>query len=267
MKEKLAQQRDARNNRAQVDRITEIADELLTRGLTGVFNMTYEALRASTLTWEYKGLTDGQIHGPFTAQQLAGWKAQGYFAGATAVMVRPVGENHLSDAQMGSSADGGTDSPGALASLRALGVNKPNMQAGAKDSIYDDDDIYDTKEVGGASSAPTVAPVPVEWVNSDTVDFGEYVNLDQAQQQMQQQVEQRKRQAMASKATTATERREIPVSRAGVERKKVSFGADEQLGDSADEDEDVEGLSYRRKGKSAGRRTKDQPDSDDDDNE
>ena len=71
---------EARAQRAVVDQITDLVDELLSYGLTGVYEMTYEALEASAVRWEYRG-QDGAIHGPYTSQEIAGWKAAGYFTG------------------------------------------------------------------------------------------------------------------------------------------------------------------------------------------
>ena len=71
---------EARAQRAVVDQITDLVDELLSYGLTGVYEMTYEALEASAVRWEYRG-PDGAIHGPYTSQEIAGWKAAGYFTG------------------------------------------------------------------------------------------------------------------------------------------------------------------------------------------
>lgn len=79
----------SKRNRPAMDRITEIADELISNGLSGIYGMTYEAISASTVMWEYKGL-DGNIYGPYTSQQLADWKNQGYFTGDSAVQVRKV---------------------------------------------------------------------------------------------------------------------------------------------------------------------------------
>jgi len=40
--------------------------------------------------WEYKGNQDGQIHGPYTSEQMKGWIQAGYFVGEQAVQVRTV---------------------------------------------------------------------------------------------------------------------------------------------------------------------------------
>lgn len=242
-KEKLQQQRDARAQQASINRVTELADELVTRGLTGLYSMPYEAIKASTLMWEYKGLLDGNIYGPYTAQQLAGWKAQGFFAGPTAVLVRPVGENHLSDSQpMGNT---GGD-PAAAAALKVLS---------AKTSVLDNDSIYDD-DIAPAVSSTTLPPTPeVQWMNSDEVNFGEYINLDAAQESM--------RQPQRKQARTSVHTFDPNSPAAGGKPLGKSLLDGESDEDEEDEaDVEAEGMSYR-KAKSGSRMTKDMPDSDD----
>jgi hypothetical protein len=257
-REKLQQQRDARVHQAAINRVSEVADELVTRGLTGVYAMNYEALRASTLTWEYKGM-DGQIYGPFTAQQLAGWKAQGFFAGPTAVQVRPVGENHASDSQPVGDSKIHAD-PAAAAALRAFGA----AGAADNDSIYDDD-------VPVAAPARPAMVQPEEWRSSDEVNFGEYVNLDQAQESMRQPQRKQARPASASTTTTTTSahsriERALGGGSAGGSATVAPRGAEGSDGEDSQPEAEAEGFGYR-KAKSSGRKTKDLPDSDDDDDD
>jgi hypothetical protein len=270
-REKLQQQRDARALQANISKLTELADELLSRGLTGVYSMTYEALLASTLMWEYRGITDGQIHGPFTAQQLSGWKAQGFFTGPTAVQVRAVGENHTSDMQGAAATSaqnvtqrGVAADPAAAAALRAFGARAvPDT-----DSIYDDD-IPSTTSKGAAQpptsvqtpSAPSIPPLWADWISSDDVSFGEYVNLDQARE-VQRQPQQRKQ----ARTTVHTyDRDSAPAARgSGLGSGERARTGREEGSDNDDDDveEEAEGMRYRRN-KASSRRTKDQPDSDD----
>ena len=77
-------------NRLALEEFSDLADELLSRGLSGVYDMTYEAIENSAVRWEYRGL-DGVVQGPFPPQTIAAWKAQGYFSGSSAVMMRKVG--------------------------------------------------------------------------------------------------------------------------------------------------------------------------------
>ena len=241
--QKILDQKAAKERRARVDRVTELSDELLTRGLTGVYSMSYESLRASTQTWEYQG-QDGQLYGPYTAQQLAGWKAQGVF---NSTWVRPVGENHAADNSTSSASAGAS-------SVRVVAP---------ADSMYDDD-IYSTEPA--APVAPPVVVAPAEWVNSDEVDFGEYVNLDQAQQQLQQRTEQRKRQVQTSAQARAAAAAELRAERDG-EGNGAALTRGVTLGDEEEDEEpeEAEGLSYRKK-KNTGRRTQDIPDDSDEDN-
>jgi hypothetical protein len=141
-----------------MNRITEIADELISLGLTGVYNMTYEAIEASTVMWEYKGL-DGNIYGPFTSQQISEWKTQGFLTGPTAVMLRKI---------------------------------KPVAKSSGV-SIYDDEDDQPAKKakvdepkapaIDGAFLVSSLtlfsnALLLGEWINSDDVDFGTFINLN-----------------------------------------------------------------------------------------
>jgi len=49
-----------------------------------------EVLAKEHVQWEYKGNEDGQIHGPFTTQQILSWTLSGYFVGKQAVQIRTV---------------------------------------------------------------------------------------------------------------------------------------------------------------------------------
>jgi hypothetical protein len=273
-REKLQQQRDARALQANISKLTELADELLSRGLTGVYSMTYEALLASTLMWEYRGITDGQIHGPFTAQQLSGWKAQGFFTGPTAVQVRAVGENHTSDMQNAATASaqnaaqrGAAADPAAAAALRAFGARAvPDT-----DSIYDDEvpstNVSGTAQPQAPAQAPSVPSIPplwADWVSSDDVNFGEYANLDQARE-VQRQPQQRKQ----PRTTVHTYDRDSAPAARGASAAGLGSGERPRTGreegsdnDDDDVEEEAEGMRYRRN-KASSRRTKDQPDSDD----
>jgi CD2 antigen cytoplasmic tail-binding protein 2 len=71
--------------------------ELLQSSLSSGNNTANETATKATLSfpkanvqWEYKGNHDGQIHGPFTTEEMLGWIRVGYFVGDTAVQVRTV---------------------------------------------------------------------------------------------------------------------------------------------------------------------------------
>ena len=57
-----------RPSRVQLDRLTEVVDQLLSYGLTGIFNKSFDAVDAAAFMWEYQ--LDGIIHGPYTSQQV-----------------------------------------------------------------------------------------------------------------------------------------------------------------------------------------------------
>ena len=50
------------NTRKVIEEMIEILDSLVSSGLSGVYEMTYESIEAATVRWEYKG-QDGVIHG------------------------------------------------------------------------------------------------------------------------------------------------------------------------------------------------------------
>ena len=83
-------QAQKQENKLALNRFSDLADELLSSGLSGIYDMSYEAIKNSSVRWEYRGL-DGVIHGPFPPQVIVGWRAQGYFTGNSAVMMRSVG--------------------------------------------------------------------------------------------------------------------------------------------------------------------------------
>ena len=137
--------------------ITELASALLLQGDVSIYDKTRkDILRAlpqetqkeseSTTTpagsrrkvhWEYQGNQDGQIHGPYTTQQMKGWIQQGYFVGATAVRVRTVED--------------------AASSLSNDLLN----------DLLEDDDDNDAEK-------PAAEQVRGEWMMSDRVPFVEY---------------------------------------------------------------------------------------------
>jgi hypothetical protein len=155
----------AKQNRLLIERVTEIADLLIAGGLTGIYDMSYEAIAASTVQWEYKG-ADGIVYGPYTSQEIAGWKEQGYLTGATAVLMRQARHK-----------------PKSLLSSQNKVVH----------SIYDDHDDLEDKDDEHAVKKQKIDENEVVrvveqkgdgeddggWVNSDEIDFGVYSNLDQ----------------------------------------------------------------------------------------
>lgn len=150
--EKQRQQSIAKENKPYIDRLTEIADQLIAQGISGIYSMSYDAIQASTVLWEYKA-QDGNIYGPYTSQQISEWKSLGFLTGPTAVPIRKV------------------------TSLKKTKI----------DSIYDDDDEDedndyqvgpDTKKVRTNDGHSDGNAVVDEWKNSDEIDFGEYIDLN-----------------------------------------------------------------------------------------
>lgn len=148
----------AKANRVHIERVTEIADLLLSSGLSGIYDMTYEAIYATTVMWEYKG-ADGKIYGPFSSQEISVWKSQGYLTGPTSVMMRKV-----------------------KSSLPFLNQAKSTSSSAGLDSIYDDDDLQADEPVTKKSKIENTDAQGLsdadDWVNSDDIDFGVFVNLD-----------------------------------------------------------------------------------------
>lgn len=144
--DKQKQQSIAKQNKQYIERLTEIADQLIAQGVSGIYGMSYEAIQASTILWEYKAL-DGNIYGPYTSQQISEWKSQGFLTGATSVPIRKV-------------------------------------QAGRQakiDSIYDDDEEDDSFSQGPNLKRAKVDSTVTnydEWKNSDDIDFGEFIDLN-----------------------------------------------------------------------------------------
>lgn len=154
----------SKKNRPRIDRVTEIADELIANGLSGIYGMSYEAIYASTVLWEYKG-ADEVIYGPYTSQQIAEWKSQGYLTGATAVMIRKA---------------------------------KPKYKAQVSFSMFDDEDESTSTQPTKKAKIDSVnegkseridndshnlvinlySSLIDEWKNSDEIDFGSFINLD-----------------------------------------------------------------------------------------
>jgi len=227
-------------NRIVLDSITELADGLLSKGLTSIYSMTYEALKHSTLLWEYKGL-DGVVYGPFTASQLSNWKAQGYFAGATAVLVRPSGENTLKD-----------DSENAI-----NGSSNNSRKAVVSSSSIYDDDMLDASVSAASHTVDSSYAVShgYEWTSSDAVDFGEYINLDN--DLVMDRGKERQNTSRSKPGTTrAVAEQESSKSRSRLDQQNNT----EDKEDEDDNDNEVDGMSFRHKRK----RVQHEEDDDDD---
>lgn len=130
-------------SKAPVDTFIELVDMCISQhGVFHMYSLTVEAIQASLVRWEYRtsdpttGSTD-PIFGPFTADQIAQWKTQGYLTGSTAVYMR----RHVKKQEV-----------------------KPLDMF---DDIDNSDDNDDENTTLSSESNP--------WVHSDSIDFGEYI--------------------------------------------------------------------------------------------
>ena len=80
---------EKRKSNPVIDRLTDIADQLISHGVSGVYGMQYEAIEAMISLWEYRA-ADGSVQGPFTSAQIGEWRLQGYFVEDLAVPMRRV---------------------------------------------------------------------------------------------------------------------------------------------------------------------------------
>jgi CD2 antigen cytoplasmic tail-binding protein 2 len=99
------------------------------------------ATKYPPVQWEYLGNQDGQVHGPYSTEQMLGWSQAGYFVGAQHVKIRTI---------------------------------RPEEQLSAKDDLLADlmdDDDDEVVEKDGVSSNI----VKGEWRSSNDVDFMEYL--------------------------------------------------------------------------------------------
>lgn len=150
-KDKQILQATVKENKLHIDRLTEIADQLIAQGLSGIYSMSYEAIYSSTVLWEYKAV-DGNIYGPYTSQQISEWKSQGFLTGSTSVLIRKAHPAKI--------------------------VNTG--------SIYDDeddeqDDIPEWKKakMEQSDSCGVLVEDDDNWKNSDEIDFGEFIDLNE----------------------------------------------------------------------------------------
>jgi CD2 antigen cytoplasmic tail-binding protein 2 len=160
-------------HKRQLLELIDLSDQLLSKGLTSIYNMTFAAIKNSLTSWEYRS-EDGTVYGPYSCADIATWKAMGYFTGASAVEIRPVRECEVRPGgnpkkRQVSFVEGGS------AKKRARTDTSPS--ADTDDLVRDLDDSDDDDEgkkdethvwTGGAASVDSGE----EWVSSDSVDFG-----------------------------------------------------------------------------------------------
>jgi GYF domain len=213
-------------NRLALEEFSDLTNELLSRGLSGVYDMTYEAIENSAVRWEYRGL-DGVVQGPFPPQTIAAWKAQGYFSGSSAVMMRKVGtigkdwdgnkENPMSKSNQinGKDGDAGRNSS-STATASTVGKVRFNFDADSSvdqkskkakievsataesttqdlmDDLEDGDDDDEINEKSGTSVDPVVSTkteiVPI----IDNLVRGEWMSSDDIEFEVTLEVEEKK---------------------------------------------------------------------------
>lgn len=135
--------------------LTEASNALLLKGDVDIYQKTRKdlmklvptkqtLLRAAVpvVQWEYRGNQDGELHGPYTTEQMKSWTGAGYFVGEQAVQIRTVAPSTINEKKN----------------------QKPTVDDLLSDLMDDDDPKEDEspQEVRG------------EWMSSNDVYFSEY---------------------------------------------------------------------------------------------
>ena len=109
----------------------------------------------TNITWEYKGNDDGQIHGPFTTEQMISWRSAGFFVGKQAVDIRVVQRQ------------GGGN----------ISSSMP-IQTKVKDGAVDDlmADLESDDEENSNKCTSDLAQGDTEWIRSDSINFSSYLH-------------------------------------------------------------------------------------------
>ncbi|KAL7576481.1 hypothetical protein ACA910_017986 [Epithemia clementina (nom. ined.)] len=115
--------------------------------------------------WEYEGNSDGQIHGPYTTQQMMGWIQMGYFVGPTAVRIRTVQDKVKNKEQ-----------PQVQEQQQSTSIGEDLLS----DLMEDDDDDIKKEKGDGEATANSFAvsessKVRGKWILSDQVNFQQYL--------------------------------------------------------------------------------------------
>lgn len=241
----------------KLGQLIEVVDTLVSRGFVSVYDASHESIENSLSVWEYQAM-DGTMQGPFTSQQIAAWMAQGYFTGASAVMMRRCGlaEMHRPPASSQSAEKGSVSATSASSvfestTAKRKPVDEPSgttkkvkFNLGVKetkeDLLADLDDDEDDPEAPAASvkSSSSVATERVQeadathsvafekgpWILSDDIDFGD-VSADTNQASGEG--------AVGSSATAAA------YSSSSSEARRAAFLA--QQAEDRDDDDDDEG--------------------------
>ena len=112
----------------------------------------------ASVQWEYCG-QDGNIHGPFSTDQMLQWIRQGYFIGESAVRVRKVHhENACSVTDTTTNAKDAATVEDLMADLE----DSDHEDNGEKEETKDDANLQQSSDQS-------------EWMRSDEVDFSSYL--------------------------------------------------------------------------------------------
>jgi CD2 antigen cytoplasmic tail-binding protein 2 len=139
-----------------LDDLTGAANALLFKGDVDIYDTTRNRIlkllpehaeekepqaKQASCQWEYTGNQDGQMHGPYTTDNMIAWTQAGYFVGAQQVQIRTIREEELS--------------------------TKDDLLADLMDDDDEDDD--------GDGKPKEKKLVKGEWMSSDEVDFKAYL--------------------------------------------------------------------------------------------
>lgn len=153
---------DSPSPKDAMNKLTGIASMLLSRGEVEIYQYTRArimkkipkknaipvAKKGSKVSWEYRGSQDGQVHGPFSSEDMLKWRNAGYFVGEKRVLVRMI---------------------------EAPSDEKQAVQDELLSELLDDSD--DEKEAGSKGENPP-AQSSSDWMFSDAIDFAPYVGAD-----------------------------------------------------------------------------------------
>lgn len=253
------QRQTARHNRQAIERVTELADRLIGRGMNDIYTTSYEALQANTTRWEYQG-ADGSLYGPFTTKQILDWRQQGFLTGETAVMIRPVKHRVVLPLPASSSGATGVDSDDGCDRQRKR--SRPNDVSASSSTAAN----------AAAAANPTDDSSGTnDWQHSDSVDFRSIYRLDQEIGAHEESAPTREAHSTRPSGGSSGDQRRMaasanPSSHRSVrfERAAALYSDDEANGDNNDDDDDDdEAEGFQRRRRSNQRRTFDEEDEDD----
>lgn len=259
------QRQTARNNRQAIERVTELADRLIGRGMNDIYTTSYEALQANTTRWEYQG-ADGSLYGPFTTKQILDWRQQGFLTGETAVMIRPV--KHRVALSLPSSSSSAADAVGS-------GHDHDDSERQRKRSRPND--VSTSLSVTATTTATDDSNSNNTWQHSDSVDFRAIYRLDQEIGAHEETAPVREAQPTRQSGGNNGDQRRMGASSANnpsthrsvrFERAATLYSDDEvnrSHGNDDDDDDDDEAEGFQRRRRSNQRRAFDDDEEDEDD--